>query len=218
MHTGRRPIWPAEGCYKYEQFYYFFNSGAGGFTKANFQHLLKIYGDGYKLTHGVPTSYKTHWRADTDIIDSGSDKYERYTTSWTAVSTEANYANDGTNGEDGTEWRTYDNNQGVTKRAGIAPVITDNANIYILLFKGTKASPLEIDGNPGSYVTGESVSSQDDVYWYRADRPGSQCNSSSPCTVGPIVYLQGCNKPYQHFILPTNPELVILVAKLILMI
>jgi hypothetical protein len=167
---------------------------------------LKIYGDGYDDTAGYgdgsndpPTNYKVYWRIDTDILgadpgDTGTDKYEVHqTSSYAPVSTESEFVPDGTTDSDGAQWRTFDSAQ-PSKTVSIGESFTtDNPRLWILQFLGiSKSSAGELDIFPDNYDNnGENVSIQDDVYWYKADRPGSQCNSSTPCLVGPTLYLTG---------------------------
>lgn len=187
-------IWSstANGCYKYEIQYWFYNDQPGSGTKPEMQMWLRAWGPGYYATRGVPTSYDVYWRADTDVLGSASDKYQRYTTSWTEVTSETAFTSIGST-DSGIEWRTYSGTD-TTKRVEIWPVLADFDKIWLLRFDstGTKADPKQYDGDPESYDNdAQSLSGQDDLYWMRTQRAGSECQPSSPCSQVHVITLSG---------------------------
>ncbi len=182
-----------DGCYKYEQMYYVYNNGPNG--KPEIEFWLKAWGRGYYLTRGDPTSYEVYWRVDTDVKGSTNDKYEQYSGSWSEVTNETPYTTIGST-DGGIEWRTYDTGvgNGVGKRIEIWPVLQDFDKIWLLLFKGTKTTPNEFDTNPDSFddpPPGENIVSKDDLYWYRTQRLGSECQPASPCSQVHVITLSG---------------------------
>jgi hypothetical protein len=188
--------WPENGCYRYEQFYYFFDSS--GSVKPKFRSILLIWGPGFSGSEGTP-QYSVFWRVDTDILGSSSDKFERYTTSWTAnpINSEASFTDATPHGEDNTEWRTYDTVEGSGKRLGIEPLPDDAGKIWIVRYKtDIFGNTIELDpaptNTPDAYLTGESVSGQNDVFWYRAFRVAStSCITTNPCVVGMTTHVTG---------------------------
>ena len=184
-----------EGCYKYEQQYWLYNDAPGSDPRPEMIMFLRAWGPGYVFTHGggsPPTSYETYWRADTDVKGSALDTYERFTTSWTAVTTESAFTSIGST-DSGVEWRTYDTGtgNGVTKRIEIWPVLIDFDKIWLLRFAGTKSSPSELDGSPDGYDGTSSLTSQDDLYWMRTQRPGTDCVPAAPCSQAHVITLSG---------------------------
>jgi hypothetical protein len=180
------------GCYKYEQQYWFYNTGITNGTP-EMEFWLRAWGPGYIFTRGQPTNYDVYWRVDTDVKGSSLDKYERYTTSWVEWATEGNTGTIGTT-DSGIEWRTYDTGtgNGVSKRINIWPVTGDFEQIWFLRFKGTKSVPTEYDSDPESFDNDvQSLSSQDDLIWYKTNRPGSECIPTSPCSQVFIFTLTG---------------------------
>lgn len=185
--------WPAQGCYKYEIQYWFYNDQPGSGTKPEMQMWLRAWGPGYQVEHGVPTEYEVYWRMDTDVKGSSSDKIERFTTSWVEVTTETAHTSIGST-DGGIEWRTYDTGtgNGVSKRVEVWPVTGDFDKIWYILFKGTKSDPMEYDGHPDGYDNNaENIVSKDDLFWYRTDRPGSDCQPTAPCSQVFVVTLSG---------------------------
>lgn len=189
-------------CYKYEEIFWLYDSV--GTTKPKFKHLMKAFGIGYADSDTPPPVYSAYFRVDTDVPSSSDlDKFQRKQvtatgTSWLNVKHETVTPLTEFD-SNGAQWRTCNVPQGQTlcgsQKVTINPRANDNAHVYVLQFNPEDpTNNQQSDQEPSIWANcTDCLNPSNILYWYKTNRQATatECQPTTPCTMGPDLVLQG---------------------------